>query len=464
MEPTTFLCKSPLHEGDRNTPSDKRSGQSLKCKGCVNAEAKAKRNERKEKSSNMLVNRFPTAESWLEWNGEREEWNFDKAHKHVTPKQEEFANEEEYLRAMEIEKMRKQYQYKHKYRPAENTKRKEQYHENKTTDEGRELLKAKQKVDDENKRKRKQTAIESGQKWCEFGSHAVDPQHMTFCPVEDLGLSNSRPGHCEHATCMKHYAQRQKIEEAHREKRDAKKERFYDSKFHAASRGLDWKITEDKANELLSTMQCFYCGIQAEEHTSFGFDRMNPFPHEYSDENTVLCCKACNYAKGSFTVDEFVQACHNVWNFQSNHECAKEYIPYRMIIRKPANAPDTGPSANAWTREDVTNYTNQMGDAWRMRVVTYKNCMNYHQFKYFAGRRGYDFEISKPVFDALTSKGCFYCGYENVCCIGLDRVNNEQGYTADNVVPACTTCNFMKRNLTKEEFNYMIHHLLNKFK
>jgi hypothetical protein len=36
--------------------------------------------------------------------------------------------------------------------------------------------------------------------------------------------------------------------------------------------------------------------------------------------------------------------------------------------------------------------------------------------------------------------------------IGIDRINNEVGYSIKNSVPCCGVCNYMKRKFSKEEF------------
>lgn len=46
---------------------------------------------------------------------------------------------------------------------------------------------------------------------------------------------------------------------------------------------------------------------------------------------------------------------------------------------------------------------------------------------------------------------CYYC-FNRINTIGLDRVNNENGYTMENVVPCCSTCNYMKRHLKQSDF------------
>jgi hypothetical protein len=57
---------------------------------------------------------------------------------------------------------------------------------------------------------------------------------------------------------------------------------------------------------------------------------------------------------------------------------------------------------------------------------------------------------------------CYYCGITSDetggRISGLDRVDNQQGYSALNTVPCCTVCNMMKGTLTLSEFkNQMMH-------
>ena len=80
------------------------------------------------------------------------------------------------------------------------------------------------------------------------------------------------------------------------------------------------------------------------------------------------------------------------------------------------------------------------------------------------GKRNFEWSISKEQFRHLTKQNCQYCGCEpsreqtaqycNGTYIynGLDRVDNSKGYTIDNVVPCCTTCNLAKVGMTVKEF------------
>ena len=90
----------------------------------------------------------------------------------------------------------------------------------------------------------------------------------------------------------------------------------------------------------------------------------------------------------------------------------------------------------------------------------------YNQYKQNAKRRNLVFALSIDDFRQLTSSNCHYCGvspeqigYANntksssvYIHNGVDRKNNNEGYTTDNSVPCCWICNNAKRNLSYEKF------------
>lgn len=81
-----------------------------------------------------------------------------------------------------------------------------------------------------------------------------------------------------------------------------------------------------------------------------------------------------------------------------------------------------------------------------------------------ARRRGLEWKLTEEQFKELTQQDCFYCGAKpnnrfeykgsNGAYIynGIDRVNNDKGYTIENTVPCCFFCNERKRALTLQEF------------
>jgi hypothetical protein len=89
----------------------------------------------------------------------------------------------------------------------------------------------------------------------------------------------------------------------------------------------------------------------------------------------------------------------------------------------------------------------------------------YQNYILSAKKRCVDFNIDKTLFKRLTSSSCFYCGDQpsqvttngsgcngHYIYNGIDRVNNDIGYTQDNVVPCCKHCNTMKMTLPVDVF------------
>jgi hypothetical protein len=100
----------------------------------------------------------------------------------------------------------------------------------------------------------------------------------------------------------------------------------------------------------------------------------------------------------------------------------------------------------------------------------YKSIMN--SYKNNALKRGYDFDLSFEEFKQVVISDCYYCNiepsnlysknYYNVLYNGIDRVNNNFGYTLSNIVPCCKSCNVAKNNKTYEEFLEWINRFVKK--
>lgn len=93
------------------------------------------------------------------------------------------------------------------------------------------------------------------------------------------------------------------------------------------------------------------------------------------------------------------------------------------------------------------------------------------------GARGLVFELTETEAVELVSRNCEYCGVEprhydhksshdktrrkkTRCRNGIDRVDSSLGYVLDNCVPCCWTCNFAKRNMTKEAWYAYLKRLI----
>jgi len=88
--------------------------------------------------------------------------------------------------------------------------------------------------------------------------------------------------------------------------------------------------------------------------------------------------------------------------------------------------------------------------------------MVYNSYKSGAKRRKLYFFLSKEEFKHLTAQKCVYCSKEpstlkeSKCSSylynGIDRADNNVGYTVDNSVTCCKRCNFFKSSLNIDDF------------
>lgn len=88
----------------------------------------------------------------------------------------------------------------------------------------------------------------------------------------------------------------------------------------------------------------------------------------------------------------------------------------------------------------------------------------FSQYKLGAKRRNIEYRLSLQESISLFDGPCSYCGTFRSNTItnkrgngsynynGIDRVDNNKGYTLDNCVSCCKICNNAKRTLSREEF------------
>lgn len=72
--------------------------------------------------------------------------------------------------------------------------------------------------------------------------------------------------------------------------------------------------------------------------------------------------------------------------------------------------------------------------------------------------RDISFKLTEQDVYNIIKQNCFYCGEDpepdsnNYIRNGIDRLNPQKGYTLDNCVPCCATCNRMKSNMSLNSF------------
>lgn len=78
------------------------------------------------------------------------------------------------------------------------------------------------------------------------------------------------------------------------------------------------------------------------------------------------------------------------------------------------------------------------------------NICKYHSTIEQLEKRKKSLSITRDQFFKLLYEPCTYCGSKEN--IGVDRSNNDIGYTYENCVACCSTCNYMKGELNMNDF------------
>ena len=69
-----------------------------------------------------------------------------------------------------------------------------------------------------------------------------------------------------------------------------------------------------------------------------------------------------------------------------------------------------------------------------------------------AKKKNLEHTLSKGEIERIIADGCHYCN-ESQIKMTLDRIDNNKGYTRENVVPCCIRCNLIKRDMPQEAWN-----------
>lgn len=123
-----------------------------------------------------------------------------------------------------------------------------------------------------------------------------------------------------------------------------------------------------------------------------------------------------------------------------------------------------GNKTEARTRDLKSGNTKSCGCMQGRRSTSQNSALNLVLKVYMkaAKLRGLEFKLKDEEFKQLISSPCHYCGsepynikktrWQTLVYSGIDRVENSIGYVSGNVVSCCIKCNWMKNNLTLEEF------------
>ena len=178
---------------------------------------------------------------------------------------------------------------------------------------------------------------------------------------------------------------------------------------------INFELTKEQFEEII-IKPCYYCEIIQDKGFN-GIDRMDS-SRGYEQDNCVSCCDECNTMKGALDNSTFIRR-------------AEHILTYNKIINCNLHP----------------------------RIFANHSTINYNSYKLGAKSRNYVFELLKKDFDNIVSYDCYICGKQNSNRHknGIDRYDNNIGYTLENVRPCCGQCNIMKKDM---EYQYFINKLL----
>lgn len=139
-------------------------------------------------------------------------------------------------------------------------------------------------------------------------------------------------------------------------------------------------------------------------------------------------------------------------------ECGNTSYMTSQILKKSKSCGCKRHDSSTWKRVGAINKPQMLpfGQASKNQMFwSYANS---------ARKRNLEFTLSKEEFVEICESNCFYCnsvpskqvGLDSYngkfLCNGVDRMDNTKGYTSDNSVPCCSTCNYAKHKLGTMEF------------
>lgn len=106
----------------------------------------------------------------------------------------------------------------------------------------------------------------------------------------------------------------------------------------AATRGIEWHLTDDEAKAML-VLPCVYCGHLDIETRVNGIDRLDS-SKGYTTENCRPCCKNCNYMKGTFDPRTFIAWAKRIATCTAEFPDVPTCEDHKKIHRAPKTAPE----------------------------------------------------------------------------------------------------------------------------
>lgn len=103
--------------------------------------------------------------------------------------------------------------------------------------------------------------------------------------------------------------------------------------------------------------------------------------------------------------------------------------------------------------EHILTYNNKINGRYFTEEFCDTDSACYNSYKTRAEKKSLLFELAKDEYNTIVNSQCYLCGrkscekYKN----GIDRIDNNLGYTMSNVKPCCWSCNFIKKDMELDD-------------
>jgi hypothetical protein len=168
---------------------------------------------------------------------------------------------------------------------------------------------------------------------------------------------------------------------------------------------------------------------------------------------TVPKLKTCRDCKKQDLYDNFPQKLSRHGKYTAVSRCADCYAKARVKYRKEH-------------RDHIASYEKRWfaqhpgyKKTWRQDAPYSERLSKFYQN---AHDRNLPVELTEKEIADLFNSECFYCGDRPEGLNGIDRCDPRFGYLRNNVVAACTVCNFNKQSLSKDEFFAWVARIANR--
>jgi hypothetical protein len=194
-----------------------------------------------------------------------------------------------------------------------------------------------------------------------------------------------------------------KVEEMNDKRLHSIEFNFIHYKYDSTLKRREFNLSFEQFETIVKS-PCFYCGIIQDKGFN-GIDKTDQ-TQGYVIENCVSCCKLCNFMKGAVDNITFLQRVEHILK-----------------------------------RNTMITGGNYYPDAFQNH-----QSVSYASYKQRAERMGLEFELTVEDFDKLILENCYICGKktDENHTNGVDRFDNERGYTFHNSNACCGECNVMK--------------------